>query len=256
MSGSYRVQYRPAASAGDWVTVAAAPTVRSASDELASWCGPRLMHGDLGRVVRGRDDRLYVFSGPASSFVRAGRRLSASAWEGHGADADWMMRASAGAHRDRLSLAALDCAELAVRSVGDRGGAGATLRTARRFMAGAADERELMDAVVEAEEAGEAMHALGGGEMHLLPWAAAFAAESLSPARHAGLAAGSAVSSVQSSAVVLVEANEPGLTGVQRRAALAAVARLLAPVVARRIPLSAAACASLGLRDPLPPPAP
>lgn len=110
---------------GGFVRVASAGSVAEAADELSSWQGPPLSHGDLAVIdeLVGGTSRApsagYVFDADSSSFVAwpavplsTGASSWLDAWEGGKVSPDMMVFFAAGVAPQNVAAAVVECARL------------------------------------------------------------------------------------------------------------------------------------------------
>lgn len=234
---------------GEWSVVAEPRGRAEAVDELASWQGPRLSHGDMARLVCGAGDTLFVFDADRSSFVEVKRASGLVRWvtmwsRGSLSSGYDMMLAAKRADPRRLVLAACDCASAAVTRRAPDARSLEAIRIARLWARGGLRDARGREAIDRA-----ASDALASS-------AALFAAPDRSlgvgAAAHSALYAVSSVAerandglrSLAAMAVDLAELSdsdggEPGRSRASER-------------VRWFIPLSVLACSLVGARDPLP----
>lgn len=226
------ILYRHAESGGPWSEVASAEGAREARDELASWPGPRLHHGDLARLSSGKKDLLFVFDADRSSMVEVVRPQRQASWwplwEGDGASARGMLYDCGRVDPAKVVLAARDCADLSAHLVagGDQRPA-AAVAAARRWARGDGSPQEARAAATAAYDA----------PYSPASYAAAHAAEAAGAVGHADFVDYAAAAAAMSAAAF----SDSG----QEEPSMAAVVRA-------RIPLSVLACARVGARDPMP----
>lgn len=258
----YAVEHRPCADAWvPWSTVSVARTEAEARDELESWVGPSLRHGDMLRL-RGAGRRrasLYVFdAGRGPVRVPAGASgLTEAAWEGDGAAADDMLKRCSGVALARVALAACECADY-VSSVAPAANGAVTLTRAAAALMIEEGEREMpvgsLDLLDEARELAD-REGDEAGDGHEAACFAAYAAS------HCALVviramngegkdavAGAAESAAWYAAASASFAGERASWGEPGDA----VRRSLSARVRRYVPLPVAACAVVGAADPLP----
>lgn len=104
---------------GNFVRVASAGSFNEAVDELSSWQGPPLSHGDLAVIdqrIRGSSSG-YVFDADSSSFVAwppvpiaAGASSWIDAWEAGGVSPSMMVLCAAGVAPANVAAAVVECA--------------------------------------------------------------------------------------------------------------------------------------------------
>jgi hypothetical protein len=240
-----KIFYRPAeVIEGRWQLVGEVPSLDDARDELASWQGPRLGHGDLV-VVGTKVPTLFVFDGARGALAEVGGAPKTgwvSYWEGKAANAASLFRRCDAVDRRRIALAACAVAESSLKY----GPAGEdrprlAIEAARRGALGGGNAEELRDA----RQAVSYVSTLGA----ILLADAAYAVISIVMDDRRGntVATAQAESAVYSAAQAYVE--NTGELGAQR-----ARHREMAPMVRRYIPLSVLACSLVGARDPLPMP--
>ena len=232
-----------------------------AVDELASWQGPRLRHGDLARVVASRRDDLYVFDSATSSFVEVrpwlGDESLLTTWEHDRARGDHMLSRCRGVDLRKVVVAACECVRPALRfsSPDDRRPA-AAIDTALRWSRGAADgaaaDRAAAAAAVSvtATQAADVARSNAAYAATCVAYAAARAASYAMDSSDVDLARDCvdlAARSVRLAADAELYGNEVG--GV---AACSAALYLAARVVREHVPLSVLACSLVGISDPLP----
>lgn len=250
-----RIFHRPAeASREPFAIVASLTDHASVDDELASWCGPRLRHGDLVRVFKGARERLFVFDAEASELVEVRSDPPSPPWvpfwEAPNFDAGEMIGSCASVALERVVLAACACVRSASRRAPDvEAVATDALAIAESWArhgrhAGVADR--LRQVVAAAHRA-----SLAAGEDQVAANAAR-AANSLARAVTAA-AGGDAGRCVQRASAALWSSaaslsHEYGLSSASDRRANAE----MADEVRRFVPLSVLACGRVGARDPLP----
>ena len=217
------VFYRPAESGSDtpFYLVVSTQTMPGASDELASWNGPGLSHGDLVRVVGETHDRLFVFDDDVKAFKRVPKPLSIGFYEEYNEAAKIFRQCSKVDERKR-ALVAVDCAALALKTTGvyDRE-ITVALGVKRAWALGRIPVERSRCSI-----AGAVMRYTGGDTKSRAVRAAIDAVR------------GDYSDSVDN-AVLAVRIRE-GLIDA------------MADIVRRHIPISVAACAALTMRDPLP----
>jgi hypothetical protein len=223
-----RIMYRPAEVVeGGWQPVGEASTLDDIRDEIDSWQGPRLGHGDL--VAFGtKVTTLLVFDGARGELVEVGDAPKTgwvTFWEGKKADATSLFRKCSAVDRRRIVLAACAVAESSLKYLpaGEKRPRVA-IETARRWARGEATLKEVRDA-------SDAAYA----------------------ARAADAAADAAADVTDSAAVSVDDAAYAAYVAADDSYVSAAYYYSgAAKVVRRYIPLSVLACSLVGARDPLP----
>lgn len=263
---SREIIYRPAEAfrpSDPWKVVSTAEDIDRARDELASWQGPGLSHGDL--VIVTYDD-LYVFDGDRSAFVVVPRPHAKRYdfwryfWEegDSGEQAKDMLLLSEGVDVRRLALAASEIAEMATPFVprSDKRPAEA-IEATRGYVAGSVPIQNVIVASESARraarEAETEVYGADRGSMALVRALARGGATGAALAASLSIVdAKSAPSFAARASVEAGKALTSRLTGDYRRAAFQAEQLKMADIVRRWIPLSVVACATAGIRDPLP----
>lgn len=213
-----------------WTLVADADGVEAAEDELASWQGPILSHGDLVRLVSPSSERLFVFDGDKSRFVWS--QISVDAWEGKAARTRDLLLSCAMVDRRRLAMAACELARSMLRRVP----AGEELRPLRAI--------EMTEAWCRQEATLDQVQDARGTVARL-------AVEAGKVGGYSASRAVEAFDSVYSAASVPVS-SDPVSSAVRAALDAASTRTEKSHLVRKWIPLSVVVCASLGLRDPLP----
>jgi hypothetical protein len=248
-----RIMYRPAEVVeGGWQPVGEARTLDDIRDEIDSWQGPRLGHGDL--VAFGtKVTTLLVFDGARGALVEVGDAPKTgwvTFWEGKKADATSLFRRCSAVDRRRIVLAACAVAESSLKYLPageDR--PRVAIETARRWARGEATLKEVRDASDAAYAARAAARAAADAD----DAAAARSSASAAAARAADAAYDDAADVTDSAAVSVDDAAYAAYLAADDSYADAAYYYSgAAKVVRRYIPLSVLACSLVGARDPLP----
>lgn len=124
-----------------WVAVETASPVRTLEalrDEMQSWTGPRIGHGDLVRVVSAEGERLLVADPEGTLHEVPG--ITASAWEAPALCARDLVREAGMSNARQIAWCAL---ALARSSLPDNDRLHEALETAERFMRGWASRSDL-----------------------------------------------------------------------------------------------------------------
>lgn len=257
-----RIFYRPAeASCEPFAHVASLRDGEDAADEIASWSGPRLHHGDLVRLFRGKDEDLFIFDADASELVEVKSETGAQPWVVFWEKADdvaaaRMASSCALVPSARVVLAACECATAAVLRASGVGspllGALEVSASWARSRGGAVAARRLVDYVASTRDAASAASASGDHAAR----EAAMAANSVTRAARAA-SSGDGIACARYASNAIWSATESiGAAGgfgadIRRRANEEAVSS-----VRKFVPLSVLACGRVGARDPLPVPPP
>lgn len=221
-----------------WRVVATAEGEREAEDELASWQGPRLYHGDLVRVGT---EKLYVFNGASSALMAAPevrvhglKMFWLRLWE-QGSNPDSMMLVCTRVDRRKIVSAAVAVVTSSIKISRSNARLKRTLLSALDAATGwSVGLRTVDDAV---EQAAVVMRIVDrdGDQFAHATVDALQAVYSEDPAESARQALNYAANCSEASLG-------------SRYVAMVGHARL----VAKAIPLSVAVCARLGLADPIP----
>lgn len=241
-----KIFYRPAeVIEGRWQLVGEVPSLDDARDELASWQGPRLGHGDLV-VVGTKVPTLFVFDDARSELVEvvsAPKTGWLAFWEGKKADAASLFKMCDAVDRRRILLAACAVAEgslMYVPAGEDR--PRLAIEAARRWALGRGNAEELR------EQRTAVAYVSTPGAISMADAAYAIITSVATDARHSKTPR---AAYAESAAFSVARANAE-YTG--ERGELRSSLREMAPIVRRYIPLSVLACSLVGARDPLPMP--
>ena len=148
-----------------WRQVASVCTLNDTADELASWTGPRLSHGDLVRVVAAPDHtrrvtpRLYVCDVSGETSALRTVPIDAPSWD-EATDAEAMLRRCGRVDKRRVVMTACDIARVVLPLVPageDR--PRVAIETAERWCRGEATVSEVMTAATAAWAAARAADA-------------------------------------------------------------------------------------------------
>lgn len=238
---------------GPFEAVARVASGHEAIDELASWSGPALHHGDVVRVVSPSRESLFVFDARRSSFFEAvspGWTLF-DVWEGEHARGDSMLRMCRAVDLRKVICAACDCVEPSLRFSPRDPRARNAVEAARRWAEGSADAGSLSAAAAAAATAATS-HERSGRTF------AAYAAMNVAYAAYAAATVGaggdSDIDCVSAAVQSVRMAADASLWGLRRGgiAACSEALRRAAIVVRAHIPLSVIACAIAGVGDPIP----
>lgn len=239
----YTLHHRAAShgSSGDWTLVTSAPTLAKAHEEMVSRAclsAQSRAHGDLMRLLGDGKDDLFVFDADVSLYRHVPEPLTVAFWEGDDADPCAMLRACGQVAQRRLVFVACACARTALHCVppGEHRPRVA-IETSERWARG-----EALVSEVNVARENAFLHARSSFATPYPIAFAAFAAVAAYAASYAAVYAVSAAVAAASAAAGAANATEDADS--TRR-------RILAPIVRVEIPLSVAACAALGLRDPL-----
>ena len=257
-----------------WEPVAHVRTLAAIRDEVVSWSGPRLFHGDMVRFVdasTGEERAMHVFDAHRSSLVLApavlrwrprqgGDPTWSGVWESPVATSRGIALACgysppANLHR-RLAFAACECAAQGLRLIGDAEAAyRGYVAAAMNFVATGEGEAAVRDAL---------RFFYSGVTERLRTETARFASaaivnavECCAASRNSSPAGDDAVRafSLYCDAAAMDEAARAGAWADYYEATRHAKLRHLlesASVLRFRAPLSVGVCSALGLRDPLP----
>lgn len=263
-----KILYRPAEVVeGQWQTIKETRKIREARDELASWQGPSLSHGDLV-MLAARKQTLFVFDAKKSAFVEV--RLAPVGgwqmfWEGDDSRSDLMLRACCkdgrSVDRRRLTLAACRLAAPALKTIvwewrNPRGIDLDMVEAAEKAIDKAIAWCFGEASVAEVERARDALHLPGGDPAFANSMAAIQRATEVpfidrpynTPCFSAAMAAEfQAVGDIQFGMI-----GRRDLSREERQESVERALRSNAEIVRRYIPLSVFACAAVGARDPLP----
>lgn len=225
------ILYRPAEAGREtlFAHVAEVLSMPAAADELASWNGPFVHHGDLVRVVGMSHDRLFVFDGDVSAFKRVPKPLTVEFYEASDWDPARIFRQCGKVDERKRALVALDCVERALK------------------LAGIFDKRINKSLDLKRSWAlGEILRDDAIPSIASL----ALAIEGRSTKRVAANSVNYALSRQYAAAVDATARVHMDVLGVLEadRGPYAE----LCDIIRRHIPLSVAACAALTMRDPLP----
>ena len=227
-----------------WTLVAESDTETGVEDELASWTGPSLRHGDLARVWSEGYEDLLVFDEDRAAFVNIKRPSGCWSWPSSWSK-DWtlfeMLKQCSFVDRRRLALAACDCAQIAtdVIPAKQRALAQETIDVVRRWARGISSVNEVREAWASASAAGNALYNRDPVEWE--PWHACVAAQDTA----------SAVTAPDKFYAQQVS-DIPGRVMKSLPDRAEEVRKAMRSIIWRRIPLSVLACSVAGLRDPLP----
>ena len=242
-----KIFYRPAEVVeGGWQPVGEARTLDDIRDEIDSWQGPNLGHGDLVAIGT-KVTTLLVFDGVTGSLVEVGdapKNGWVTFWEGKKASAASLFDRCGAVDRRRIVLAACAVAEGSLKYVPAREDRPRlAIEAARRWTLGAASVEDVGNAV------DEAVDAAGDAVGDYAAYYAAHAASDAASAAYAAEAAEAAAATARASLNAAADAY-----AADAYAADAADYSAVAKAVRRFIPLSVLACSLVGARDPLPMP--
>jgi hypothetical protein len=245
--------YRPAeVIEGDWQLVGEARSLNDARDELTSWRGPRLGHGDLV-VVGAKVPTLYVFDAARGALVQVKKRGDVpwvDFWEGDNTPPQLMLRECTKVDGKRLVLVACACAEIAMQYVPEANKKPrAAIEKARAWVRNEAS-------INEVRSAADATYTSGRGRLSASVYA-------VSAAYHSAKTAISAYNVTQNRTSpnnayqFAIDAASDVETATRYASGRSPsgnypVSREMVRIVRRCIPLSVLACSLVGARDPLP----
>ena len=274
----HRILYKPAEGDAEtpWAEVGSVRTLDAIQDEVSSWRGPALRHGDMVRFVSvsGRERGMYVFDGSSSALVLAPpvsgwdtRRVVpvtwAEVWEDRATSHGMLLACSArGGHVDsrRLAMAACECAAQSVHLVGAlRVGEARAAIAAGMSLAISGQGREALLQRNERRNADRnAATSRGEDPIEKLARSSVYHAVDAATTWHgndghddARLAAAYAANAI----VLLAWPTGTARSQVEFEARDAYHHEVLQDggrIVSFRVPLSVAVCAAAGLKDPLP----
>ena len=271
-----RILHRPAEVVeGGWQPVGEASTLDDIRDEIDSWQGPRLGHGDLV-VVGTKVPTLLVFDGARGSLIEVGDAPKTgwvSYWEGKKANAASLLKICGAVDRRRIVLAACAVAEISLKYVPAREDRPRlAIEAARRWARGNATVGEVRAAADAAYAAARnyadsaAYYAARAAASAAYYAARAAAADDADDAAYSARAAdaaarnASAASAAYAASVYSARAADASDAAYSDAAYAAAAAYSdadaadYAKAVRRYIPLSVLACSIVEARDPLPMP--
>jgi hypothetical protein len=252
-----QIMYRPAEVVeGLWQLAGETSEIADVRDEIESWKGPSLGHGDLVYVrSKGmKSPMLFVFDSDRSSLVEpetVSVRGWVSLWEGSRSEASTMLRECAAVDRRRTALAACACVEMSLPYVlAGEERPRLAIEAARRAIGGQATGDDVRAAAMEAMDAIDEMYTPAGRTRGQYPYgfrssqAAIMAAVRVADAASASWNYDDFPAAVSSSFLAAMRARP--------RVDVQSIRRAMAREVRRRIPLSVLACSLVGARDPLP----
>ena len=252
-----KIFYRPAEVVeGGWQPVGEASTLDDARDEIDSWQGPRLSHGDLVAIGT-KVTTLLVFDGARGSLIEVGDAPKTgwvSYWEGKRANAASLLKICGAVDRRRIVLAACAVAEVSLKYVPAREDRPRlAIEAARRWTRGAASVEEVRAAAADAARAAADFESYEAADFD--SYNAAVAAYN---AAYAASSAAKAVDAAEADAAARAARNAAYAADAAYAAYNAAYDDVdysaAAKAVRRYIPLSVLACSIVGARDPLPMP--